>query len=408
MNAPRRKTQERVLAALGIGIALSLFGDATLYTVLPDPSIAAQAGVSLAMTGVLLGINRLVRIFFNGPAGYLFDRLPRRKLMIWSLLLGAFSTFLYAVGSGGLVLMIGRVLWGAAWSGIWIGSSAVALDIANDQDRGWVNGRLQMWFYLGVALSSFAGGLFTDLFTYRGGLLVSTGLALVGVLVWILLLPETRRPALKTVAVQGSLDRLVDLPWKVVLPASVPLFAMRFVFAGVLNATTILWLAQYLDGGLELGGAFVPLATVTGAFVALRVLVSVISAPPVGALSDRIGRRWPVIAGLLLAGMLGIFAMSLPALLWAAAGALAASLTTGGAPSLVGALIGDHTPGRQHGRALGMVYSVGDLGSALGPVFALWLIPFIGIAPVYQIAAVIYGLAGVFALWMARRPRLSA
>jgi MFS family permease len=405
MNQPTRKYQERILTAVGIGIGLSLFGDATLYTVLPDPSIAAQAGVSLAMTGILLGINRLVRILFNGPAGYLYDRLPRRKLMIGSLLIGAFSTLIYALGSGAVVMLIGRILWGAAWSGIWIGSSAIILDIANDQDRGWVNGRLHMWFYLGVAVSSFAGGLFTDLFTYRGGLLVSTGLALIGTFIWFIFLPETRPKILKTRTVSPGTKGILDFPWKIILPISVPLFAMRFVFAGVLNATTILWMNQYLDGGLQLGTGFIPLATLTGGFVAVRVLVSLISAPPVGALSDRLGRRWGVLAVLLLIGMLGIFVMSLPQVILAVTGALIASLTAGGAPSLAGALIGDQAPPEQQGRTLGAVYSIADLGSAIGPVFALWLIPIIEIGPVYRIAALIYGLAGVFALLMAVRKK---
>jgi hypothetical protein len=72
----------RVLVPFGIGLALSLLGDQTLYTVLPNPNIPAQAGVSVAMVGVLLGLNRLTRIITNGPAGMLYDRLPRRGLMI--------------------------------------------------------------------------------------------------------------------------------------------------------------------------------------------------------------------------------------------------------------------------------------------------------------------------------------
>ena len=42
------------MAPIGIGLALSLIGDTTLYTVLPNPEIAAQAGLSLAVVGVIL------------------------------------------------------------------------------------------------------------------------------------------------------------------------------------------------------------------------------------------------------------------------------------------------------------------------------------------------------------------
>ena len=58
-----------VLTILRIGTAVSLLGDSTLYTVLPDPTFALQAAVPFAQVGILLGVNRLARIFFNIPAG---------------------------------------------------------------------------------------------------------------------------------------------------------------------------------------------------------------------------------------------------------------------------------------------------------------------------------------------------
>ena len=84
----------RVLFPLGLGTALSLMGDATLYTVLPTHT--EDAGVTLAGVGILLGVNRAVRLFTNGPAGLAYDRVPRRRLFLPALFLGAFSTAIYA------------------------------------------------------------------------------------------------------------------------------------------------------------------------------------------------------------------------------------------------------------------------------------------------------------------------
>ena len=125
----------RILIPLGAGLILSLLGDQTLYTVLPNPSIASVAGVTLGMVGVLLGINRLTRLVFNGVAGTLYDRMPRRPLMITGMSIGALSTACYAIAHGPAVMIIGRVLWGIAWSAIWVGSNTIALDISNDQNR---------------------------------------------------------------------------------------------------------------------------------------------------------------------------------------------------------------------------------------------------------------------------------
>ena len=172
MPGAKRRSPQRVLIPLGIGTAISLLGDNTLYTVLPDPDIAAQAGVTLAMVGVLLGVNRLTRVVLNGPVGVLYDRLPRRGLLLLSLFVGTLSTAFYAFTRGLAPLLLGRVLWGAAWSGIWIGGNAVVLDISDDHNRGRLSGQYQMWFFIGVAVASFLGGTFTDVFGFRGGLAV--------------------------------------------------------------------------------------------------------------------------------------------------------------------------------------------------------------------------------------------
>ena len=75
------KSPRFILNLLGIGTAISLLGDATLYTVLPHPDIAAQLGITLSSVGLLLGANRATRLVLNGPVGVLYDRLPRRGLL---------------------------------------------------------------------------------------------------------------------------------------------------------------------------------------------------------------------------------------------------------------------------------------------------------------------------------------
>ena len=101
------------LILLGLGMALSLPGDATLYVVLPTHT--AEAGIVLADVGLMLSANRLIRLLFNGPYGLLIERIPRRRMLVPSLFLGGFSTLLYTV-PGFWPLLIGRLLWGVAWS----------------------------------------------------------------------------------------------------------------------------------------------------------------------------------------------------------------------------------------------------------------------------------------------------
>jgi MFS family permease len=410
---PAPASPQRTIDLIGLGIVLSLLGDATLYTVLPDPGIAAAAGISLSVVGVVLGLNRLVRLVFNPAAGVLYDRLPRRPLLLSALALGAVSTAVYAIASGPAGLLLGRVLWGAAWSGLWIGGNSVVLDLAGEQNRGRLSARLQMWFFVGGGVAFLAGGAFTDLLGYRQGLLASAVCSAAGLLLWLLRLPETRakvEPAGRqsnVAATPAISDRSPAwaFPWRQALPASIPIFAIRLVFAGVMASTTILWLSAFVGRQLQLGPLLLPLATLTGAFSSLRLGTSVAGAPLGGWLSDRLRRRWAVIAASLLLSAAGVAVMAATRGLSAILGALVASLAAGGAQALAPALAGDQMRPEQRSRGLSVIYSVGDLGSALGPPMALGLLPRLQISGVYLLsaAALLAGALHALALAVSER-----
>ena len=393
-------TSSRLLIPLGIGLILCLFGDATLYTVLPKADIMHEAGITLSMVGIILGANRLIRIISNGPAGWLYDRLPRRGLMVGSLALGAVSTIFSAVSQGPWLLLAGRLLWGIAWSGLWIGTTAMTLDISREDNRGFINGQLQMWYFLAIAIASFSSGLFTDLLGYRGGLWLSAGLGLLAALVWLVFLPETRPDGIKIPEKKTDGTKL-PVYWKVAAKLTIPYVTMRIVFEGVLAATTILWLGQFVDGRYSVGNLSIPLATLTGIFTAIRVVVSILSAPWIGRLSDHLHRRWSVLAGVSVLGVFGLWGMSLPDFRLSVASGLVSAVTAGAIPLLIPAVIGDQVPEEQHGRTLGFIFSWGDLGSGLGPSLGLALIPLVGIAGTYQLCALFLLLSGLFCLQQA-------
>ncbi|MBN1318843.1 MAG: MFS transporter [Anaerolineales bacterium] len=367
-------TPQRLLIPLGIGTVISLLSDATLYTVLPNPEISAQVGVSLGMVGVLLAANRATRILVNGPVGALYENLPRRNLMVLSLILGTLSSVLYVVGSGPAIFLCGRILWGIAWSILWIGGNTMVLDIATRKNRGRLSSQFQTWFFIGIATSSFMGGLFTDLFGFKGGLMLSTILIGLVALLWFFFLPETR-----------PRDRLLQnrpepakqpkkTVWKDVAIISLPLFAVRLVFAGVLASTSILWLEDLVGERAKFAGMSLPLATLTGAFIAIQAAIGIFGARTAGYLSDLTGRRWLVMSMGIFIGVVGIFTMTLDILPLALSGGLIAAVANGSVQTLVPAIAGDHSKGKNHSRSLGLIYASGDTGSTLGPLIALNLL----------------------------------
>src|SRR5688572_28401107 len=103
-----------VYAALAL--AFASFGDAFLYPYLPVNS--AHAGVPVVWVGVLLSINRFVRIVANTFVIRLFALYGLRVVTIAAATVAIFSTAGYALASGIIAWLLFRILWGLAFSAL--------------------------------------------------------------------------------------------------------------------------------------------------------------------------------------------------------------------------------------------------------------------------------------------------
>ena len=396
-----KRTSRFILNLLGIGTAISLLGDATLYTVLPHPDISAQLGITLSMVGLLLGANRAVRLVLNGPVGILYDRMPRRGLLITALSLGAGASVFYAVGYGFWPLLLGRVFWGLAWSLLWVGGNSVVLDVSTDENRGRNSGIYQMWFFIGVATSSLFGAMLTDLFGFRSGQWISVAVIAAAALAWFFFLPETRtyNAAAEDTAKETYDPTAERLPWKVIAVTSFTVFITRFLAWGVLAATSILWLSGIFGDGVQITAIFIPIATLTGLYTALSNLISIGSTPVAGSASDRFGRRWPIIGAAMILGGLGLWLMSGEIRSLALIGAFLVPLAGSSTETLIPAIAGDRVPKDLRSRALGLINTAGDLGATIGPFAALGALNsgWLSLGGIYKIGGILLGVVAVLA-----------
>ncbi|MBN2555663.1 MAG: MFS transporter [Anaerolineales bacterium] len=386
----------RAIHILGFGIAASLLGDGTLMTVLPQAAFSSQLTLTLNMVAWALAVNRIVRLGFNPMAGRLLQRFPRRAVLIPAMGLGGISTLLCSLGGFGWV-MAGRALWGLAWAGLWVGGTTVVLDLSNGNNRGRLNGLFQMWFFIGVGSSSFLGAWLADQLGLKAALVMSAVLMMLVCLMWAVLLPET-----------GDHRKQSDDPpkrfWrdeavlKAVAVASLPMFVNRFLFAGMIAVTVILWLETYIGEGVQMMGVFIPLATMAGAFAASRTLISMFSTPYTGRLSDRMGRRWPAMTAVLAMGALGCGLMSISSFPLAVFGLLLSSVTSGSIQTLLSAWIGDTVLQERQENVVGALFSVGDVGSAIGPIAGLTWIQHYSIPALYQLSAIILILGAGYSI----------
>ena len=336
------------------------------------------------------------------------DLWRRRQVFVLALFIGACSTAIYGLTRGFWPLLLGRLLWGLAWAGIWVGGNTIILDITNDDNRGrWV-GVYQVSFFLGASGGALLGGFLTDKLGYHQTMIAGAGLTLVGALVALTFLPETRglrqeeaRPATNP----RHPPHPSNLGGKVAFASAAALYcANRLALPGIFSSTFGLFLSEQIGDQVYIAGHSLGVATLTGLGLGLSTLISMPSAPIIGGLSDRTGNRWRVAAGGLVPGVTGFSLLALGSPLTILAGVPLVAVTSGSNQGLSTTLIGDLGNAQRQSRQLGLLFTVGDLASAIGPLLAYSLIPLVGIKGLYLLNAAVFASMFLLALRRSAQP----
>lgn len=126
-----------VVARSATVLGLAWMGDALIYVVMPLH--AAAFGIALPWVGLVLSLNRLVRIVGYGWIEPLSRRAGLRTLMIAGAGAAAVSTLTYGVASGIVALLAARFLWGVCWGVLNVLTTIYALTAGPGEGRnvGW-------------------------------------------------------------------------------------------------------------------------------------------------------------------------------------------------------------------------------------------------------------------------------
>lgn len=106
--------------------AAALLGDTLLYSVLPVN--AASLGLDALAVGLVLSLNRWVRLLTNPLAARLYERLPAGLLVLAALAIAVISTAAYALPTLIALLIAARLAWGLAWSLLRLGTLLSAIE----------------------------------------------------------------------------------------------------------------------------------------------------------------------------------------------------------------------------------------------------------------------------------------
>jgi len=115
--------------------------------------IAADVGVTPGQAGQMVAVTALAGLIVAPTIGLALPRLDRRSLLVWMAIGATVSNAIVAVAPNLPLLLVGRVLLGAALSGFWAMSITVAARIAGPKRLG----RAVMFTSAGTSLATVAG-----------------------------------------------------------------------------------------------------------------------------------------------------------------------------------------------------------------------------------------------------------
>ncbi len=292
-----RPQSSRPVLQAGAVVGLAIMGDSLMYTLLPLE--ASRLGLTPTAVGVLLSINRLVRLFSNVLVGALFARWGPRLPFVLAVLLGLGTTFLYSVPVGVGVFLLARIGWGIAWSALRQGGYQTVWAVS-PRRRARMMGIFWGLVRLGSALSVLVGGYVRDRVGYTAAVTLIAAIGLVAVpLAWWFPWPRAagrvRLNGFTPIVLWHGL-RAPRVRW--VLAAGL----LQAVLEATLVATAALFLAAHVPSQ-----ARDYLGTATGVLVAVRWLADVVMGPLFGAVADRVGthRLCLTLVGLIVLWLMG-------------------------------------------------------------------------------------------------------
>ncbi|USG66675.1 MFS transporter [Brevibacillus ruminantium] len=392
MHAPRGKTEVIMLAMV---TALCMMGDSMLYVVLP--LYWQEAGLdSLWQVGVLLSINRFIRVPLNPLVSKWYEHSGGRSGLLLAVVLAVVSTAAYSL-QGFWLWLIMRGLWGLAWTFLRLGAYSLIVEVSDDGNRGHLMGLYNGLYRLGSLVGMVGGAI---LAAWGGITVASLVFAVASLLAFFPVL--FIRPSFGTAPNRTGREAVSPFHWKKSM--AVTMLTGLFVamcFQGMFTAS-LSRLIEYFHPTILVSGLVVGAAVLAGVVQGVRWLWEPWAAPWFGRLSDRYGRRRLFVMAMLAASVLfGSAAISLPLSLFLLV-LLGIQFSATILTTVMDTLAADEAARMSNRSSTMMVYSVmTDLGAALGPLLAFWLEEGIGLPFMY--AGISFSLLLVTFGWLGKR-----
>jgi MFS family permease len=339
------------------------------------PLFALYLGARPEAIGFAVGVSTVTGIFFKLPAGALSDVIGRKRTMLIGLVVFAVMPFTYLLVKDYSLLIVIRFLHGLATAIYGPVAMAVVADIA-----GKNKGEMLSWFssvtiignLLGAPLGGFIlhstpGAAGPSLLEFRYAYLAS-GIAGVFSLVVALSVLREDKVQEKARGLKEAYKRFASGIKEVINDRNI---VVTSGMEGLQNMTV---------GDLE---AFLPIYAVTvaglnefqaGLLWGIQVIVTIISKPVMGKISDRYGRKLLISLGMIFCAMSFSAIPLLKDFYLLMAAAIVFGLGESFVTSSSAALVADICKEKHFGTAMGTFGTIFDIGHAAGPILAGFLL----------------------------------
>ncbi|AOE62500.1 MFS transporter [Pseudomonas corrugata] len=183
--------ETRAASGLALVFAFRMLG---MFMVLPVLATYGMdlAGATPALIGLAIGAYGLTQAIFQIPFGIISDRIGRRPVIYLGLIVFALGSVLAANADSIWGVIAGRILQGAGA----ISAAVMALlsDLTREQHRTKAMAMIGMTIGLSFAVAMVVGPLLTRAFGLSGLFLVTGGMALVGILIVVFMVPRATGP----------------------------------------------------------------------------------------------------------------------------------------------------------------------------------------------------------------------
>ena len=287
----KEPTKDQWLAwvAAWLGWTLDAF-DFTIFLFLMAP-IAKEFGVPLTEVAIVFSLTLWMRLVGATAAGWLADRLGRKKPLMISIAWYSACNFFAGLSPTFWFLLVFRTLLGIGMGAEWPAGAALAMETWPIRSRGFMGSVLQGSWGLGAVLSAAAYGLLYDVIGWRG--LLMMGVLPAFLIIYVRFFVKEPPVWVENRRIQRTQQREVRAP----------LFSIfkRQVLANTLTACWFMASAFVL--GYSIGGLFPTYLQKDLGFSAgyvalpqfLQSLVFFLSSAVWGFMADRVGRRWAIL-----------------------------------------------------------------------------------------------------------------